>query len=129
MKWLRRNGLVFLHLVFYWIIAGVLFYFLWQQRTTENPVVVIYYQNQPVYRGRLEEDRVFTISKIGEDVVFEIRDGKVRIRENHCPRRICMRMGWIHRIHDQIICVPRRILVVIEKGKKNSNGPVRVLTG
>ena len=50
---------------------------------------------------------------LGNTVVV-IKNNKAWVEYSPCREKICMKMGKINRVGQQIICVPNRILVEIE---------------
>ena len=45
---------------------------------------------------------------------LEIEEYKARISGSDCPRKICMRYGWIQDKNAVIVCVPLKIMVSME---------------
>lgn len=45
--------------------------------------------------------------------IIEVDDGKVRVREADCPDQDCIKMGWISRAPQQIVCLPYRIVIKV----------------
>ena len=52
--------------------------------------------------------------------VVKIVDGKAWIENSPCREKICMKMGKISRVGQQVICVPNKVLVEV----KGQNGVV-----
>lgn len=73
-----------------------------------------------VRRVNLSESGVFTLEDCGE-TVFEIADGKIRVREAVCPDKICEKTGYIGYAGQSIICVPEKIVITVESGSDESN--------
>lgn len=50
--------------------------------------------------------------------VFEIRDGKVRIKDSTCPNKLCVKMGWVSQEGQVVCCIPNSVFLKIigEKG-------------
>ena len=65
--------------------------------------------------GRREEFRV-TGPGGGYDVV-QVDGTRVRVREADCPDKLCVKMGWISRPPQQIVCVPNHVVVRVIGGK------------
>lgn len=49
--------------------------------------------------------------QLADDVVVEIRDGRVRVAESDCPKGVCRHAGWVSEPGRSIICVPNRVIV------------------
>lgn len=63
----------------------------------------------------LGQDRVVEVP--GGNVVVEVRDNRVRIRESDCPKRVCVRTGWIDRPGRPIVCLPNRVVIQVKGGR------------
>lgn len=59
----------------------------------------------------LDSDGMYSFN--GIDAVFEVRDGKIRVNEAHCPDKICEKTGYIGSEGESIICVPKKIIVTV----------------
>lgn len=66
----------------------------------------------------LRNDREFTLEICG-DTVFEISDGKIRIKNALCPDKHCEKTGFINSPGESIICVPERIIITISGSSDN----------
>ena len=60
----------------------------------------------------LSEDGVFVLN--GGSNTIEIKDGKVRMIEAHCPNLQCVHQGWISKGYQSIVCLPNKVIVTIE---------------
>jgi hypothetical protein len=88
----------------------MLFYFF---LSNSNQHVEIYYADKLLHTYALDNDRVIEI----EDMIIEIRNGKVRVKESDCKRQICVNQGWSRNL--PIICAPNKVAVVI-RSKQDS---------
>ena len=81
----------------------------------------------PSYRSSLplDEDRVVEVpGPLGiTEVVVE--DGEVWVSESPCRQKICIKMGHKHRVGDQIVCIPNRVLVEVVGKKERIDGVAR----
>ncbi len=75
--------------------------------------VVIEHKNRLVYRLSLESDKEIEI----DDVIIEIKNRKVRVKDSDCPYKICIKQGWIEK--GSIICLPNRVVITIENSSKD----------
>ncbi len=57
-------------------------------------------------------------------VVLEHGQGSIRILHAPCPNHICMKQGKASHLHDQLVCVPSRLVVIVEG---TGNAPEKVL--
>lgn len=49
---------------------------------------------------------------------FEIRDGKVRMKDSACPNKLCVKMGWISQEGQVVCCIPNRVVLKITGEKE-----------
>jgi hypothetical protein len=61
---------------------------------------------------RLDKDQEVVLSNGA--MVVEVKDGRVRVKDSDCPRRICLHTGWIQHPGETIVCVPNKIVIEIE---------------
>ena len=43
----------------------------------------------------------------------EISEGRVRVVESPCPNKLCIRMGWIERSGQAIVCLPNKVALTL----------------
>ena len=61
---------------------------------------------------RLDKDQEVVLSNGA--MVVEVKEGRIRVKESDCPRRICLHTGWIQHPGETIVCVPNKIVIEIE---------------
>ncbi len=66
--------------------------------------------NELTYRLPLSENRTVNV----DGVLIELKGSKVRVKEADCPKKICIKQGWIEK--GSIICLPNRLVVSVERG-------------
>ena len=44
---------------------------------------------------------------------LEIKKGKVRVIDSPCPKKICVKTGWISKPNQMIICIPNGVIIKI----------------
>lgn len=66
--------------------------------------------------GSVRRDTV--IGDIGA-VIVEHGEGSIRIVKAPCPNHVCLKQGKASHLHDQLVCVPSRLVVAIE-GDENA---------
>jgi hypothetical protein len=105
-------------------VAGI---FISREAMPQGGDIVITVDGKLQYTLPRDRDRVIPIPGPFGDTVVEIKDGKVRVREAHCPNRICEKQGWITK--GAIVCLPNRIVITV--GGKSENLPkgVDAVTG
>ncbi len=80
------------------------------------------------YRIDLREDKDFQLTEFRKSVVLRIENRQVRMIENYCPQKICVKTGFAKRSGDMIICVPLKILIYIPKTRKKDQ-TIEIITG
>jgi hypothetical protein len=105
-------------------VAGI---FISREAMPQGGDIVITVDGKLQYTLPRDRDRVIPIPGPFGATVVEIKDGKVRVREAHCPNRICEKQGWITK--GAIVCLPNRIVITV--GGKSENLPkgVDAVTG
>jgi len=73
----------------------------------------------------LDEERIIDVTGPLGSTRVKIVDGNAWIEYSPCREKICIRMGKINRIGEQIVCVPNRVLVEIRGGKGDIDGVSR----
>jgi hypothetical protein len=102
-------------LLFFLLIAGsAAGIFISREAMSLSSSVVVEMDGKPIYTLPLTVDKTISVKSTYGDTVIEIRDRKVRVREAHCPRQICVKQGWVSR--GAIICLPNRIVVTVGSG-------------
>jgi hypothetical protein len=60
--------------------------------------------------------RVEVPTRIGP-VTLEIGGGTARVLHSPCPNQLCVKQGTVQRAHAELVCMPARLLVVLEGGE------------
>lgn len=79
----------------------------------------VYVDNKIYGTYSLEKDDVITIENNGELNVLDIKNGSIQMTEADCPGRDCVKMGAINKNNQSIICLPRKIVVVISSPEES----------
>ncbi|HEX7047979.1 MAG TPA: NusG domain II-containing protein [Gammaproteobacteria bacterium] len=59
------------------------------------------------------EDRKFSVAGPLGETVIEIHDGRARIVQSPCRKKICIRAGWLDAAGDVAACVPNRVSIAL----------------
>lgn len=70
--------------------------------------------------GRVEKAYSFTIFGGGSNTVF-VEPGRIRIASADCPRKLCVRQGWLSPGGLPLVCLPHRLVISV-----GSSDPVSV---
>ena len=54
----------------------------------------------------------------GQYNIVEIKDGRIRVKEDNSPDQIAVRTGWISKPGQTSICLPHKLVISIEKRKQ-----------
>lgn len=108
------------------IAAAVAGLFISREAMSQSNDVIVEINGSPAYTFPLTTDRTFTVQGALWETVIEIKGRKVRIKEAHCPNRICVREGWVSK--GAIICLPNRVVVVVG-GTGRSGKDIDAVTG
>lgn len=108
----------FITILFFIFLTIISFFVVYEKNTlSDSNFVVVQQNNKVVYNDDISKEREL---KFG-NVVVEIKNKKVRIKESSCPYKICVHTGWISNPYQQIICVPNKTVVkIVNKYIKNS---------
>ncbi|MGE4354258.1 MAG: NusG domain II-containing protein [Oscillospiraceae bacterium] len=49
--------------------------------------------------------------------IVEVEPGRIRVLEASCPDQICVNQGWISDSSKPIVCLPNKLMIVIEDGE------------
>jgi len=55
-------------------------------------------------------------------LVVEHGQGSIRIVQAPCPNHICLKQGKASHLHDQLVCVPSRMVIAIEGDATSKEG-------
>ena len=88
---------------------------------SKNKKAVIEYNNEVIMELDLAVDKEFELyelengKKLNHKMIIKIENGKIWVKENECHNQDCVKMGKKSKVGDEIICLPNKILIRIEK--------------
>ncbi len=127
MKTVIRKTTIADRLLFLFLItasaAGI---FVSREAMPKGSDVIVEIGGKTAYAFALDTDRTFQVPGPFGITVVEIKDRKVRVKEAHCPNRLCEKQGWVAR--GAIVCLPNRIVISVG-GKANMPNGVDAVTG
>jgi hypothetical protein len=107
------DKLIFILLIIF-TIAGFLFV---REIFPSGSLAKISLDNKDIYILPLDEDRSVKITgPLGTSEV-EIKDGKARMKESPCPRKLCVRQRWKDK--GSIICLPNKVIITMGGNEQN----------
>lgn len=97
-------------------VAGLVLLLVMRPGSEIGNTAVIQVNGVVIARYPLSEDGIHVLN--GGDNTIEIKDGKIRMLEAHCPNQLCVHQGWISRSFQSIVCLPNKLIVTIEGDDK-----------
>ena len=61
-------------------------------------------------------------------VRLEIGEGKARVMAAPCPNQSCVKTGDVRHAHEEIVCVPAQLLLILEGPAGSSEGGIDAIT-
>jgi len=115
MKFFKKNIKYVFDLI---LITSIIFFALKNKgKNSINSKALIKIRSRS-YKYSLAKDKVFTIKQDNINYIFEIKSHKIRMVDSPCPKKICIKTGFISNSSEEIICVPEKIIVnIIDDGK------------
>jgi hypothetical protein len=116
MKYLRKYDIAIILIS----IAGIILSFFMLRQKPENKVLAVYIDGKKqLYSLR---DSQFRVDSQYGYVKVKVTNGKAKVIESSCHDGWCKRMGWIDSPGDSAVCLPSRIMIVIENQKGAGEG-------
>ena len=69
----------------------------------------VYYDNNLVLQIDLSKDNIYDVEGFNGNVEIEVKDGKLRVKEEDSPLHICSKQGFMNR--GSIVCLPNKIVI------------------
>jgi hypothetical protein len=80
--------------------------------------IVIHQNGRLVGTYPLDRDRRITVScDQHDDVMLEVKSGRVRVAVSDCPLKRCIQEGWVGTPGRTIVCVPNRLVIEVTGGR------------
>lgn len=92
-------------------------------RLSEGSTAVVHVGNKKYgwYDLSSSQHRVIVPTPIGP-MELEIGGGSARVVSSPCRNKICVKTGAIRRSHSEIVCMPARMLIILESEKADADG-------
>lgn len=81
-----------------------------------DKIALIYKNNELIMEVALSKDDVINF----DEMVVEVKEGRVRALKAECPRKICVHTGWISSPSQTIVCVTNKVLIEIAGKSPNA---------
>lgn len=103
------------------VTAGLLFFLQKMLFSTpeKNTVVAVYHEKTRIGTYPLyEETEQILYFEDGAENILVIQDGSAWIKDANCPDKLCVKQGKISGSGQSLICLPHKLTVTVEGGKK-----------
>jgi hypothetical protein len=110
------------------IIIGYLIFFWFKPFSGSQSKALIQIDNNLRYEVNLEKNQIFSLKEFNPAVVIEVHNKAIRIIRNDCDKKICLKMGFISKPGQVIVCVPKKILIYIPANNEQ-NQIIKAITG
>ncbi|MEO0069568.1 MAG: NusG domain II-containing protein, partial [candidate division WOR-3 bacterium] len=97
--------------------AGILF--IWRQPHPAESCIV--QSTDGVAVVSLPRDTILVLAGPVGKTLVEIKGRRARVKSSDCRNKLCMRMGFIDRAGQTVVCVPNRVVLWL-KGKGDFDG-------
>ncbi len=57
--------------------------------------------------------------KVGDGNVVRVEKGRIRMESADCPDRLCVNQGWSSSAAKPIVCLPNRVMIMVDGGSEN----------
>ncbi len=100
------------HLIFFSVLLAGAGLFLYFRLSAESTMA---YRAQIIADGEVKQTVSLKKEKRLDYPSFsaEVSGGKIRISRSNCPKKVCIRTGWISKPWESIVCVPEKVIVKI----------------
>ena len=77
---------------------------------------LVYYDNKLILTIDLSINNEYIVDGFNGDVVIEVKDNNIRVKNETSPKHLCSKQGFISKNYETIICLPNKIII-----KMNNN--------
>ena len=117
---LKKGDIVLIGLLLLLTVAS---FFIFRVSLKKGSQVTILVNNKEQYRFSLSDDRDALIEGAIGVTHIRIRESSLWVTEAPCPHKDCMRMGRISQTGEIIVCIPNKVMIVVEgEGGKSLDG-------
>ena len=103
------------------LVIVLMFFIIKVYKNNDSMVANVYYEDKIIETIDLNKDSEYTVKGYNGDVVIEVKDKKIRVKEEESPRHLCSKQGY----DDVIICLPNKIVIKVEKEDNELDGVVK----
>lgn len=98
------------------IIIGIIILLLFiiiSANKREGNTALVYYEDEVIMMLDLNINKEYTVKGYLGDVIIEVRDKKVRVKEEVSPKHLCSKEGYTNSSLKPIICLPNKIIIKV----------------
>lgn len=111
----KKDFLLIILLVIISIVFFVLYNYLNFSERVKAELVV---DGKIIKEISLDKDMTFELEK-NHNIVFEIKDKKIRFLRSDCPDKICVNTGFISKGGQSAVCLPNKVSLRITADNKD----------
>lgn len=94
------------------VIIALIFLFI-NITSEDGSIAEVYYKDEKVLTIDLSIDGEYVVNGELGDVVLEVKNTMIRVKEENSPKHICSREGFIGDSSRTLICLPNKIIIKI----------------
>lgn len=107
---MKKNDFILIISVF---LIGFLMIFL-SNGDDKNKFANVYYENELVLQIDLNLDNIYQVQAENGMVVIEVKNKKIRVKEENSKYHICKNQGFINSSNQMLVCMPNKLIIKIE---------------
>lgn len=111
------------------IVLTYLLFFWFKPVSNKNNIALVQINDNVHYEINLDKDQIIKLKEFNPEVEIEVKNNAIRISRNDCEKKICMKMGFISKPGQMIVCVPKKILIFIPIETNDKDDQIRAITG
>lgn len=124
LKSTTRADRVLLSVLILLSLSGIIFI---KEVLPKGSTVLVEVEGRLLYVLPIEKDRILPVDGPIGKTIIEIKQQKIRIKDSQCPKKLCVKQGWIK--SGVIVCLPNKVVVTIGSNKDNVDTLVDAITG
>lgn len=99
------------------LLTALILFLLFKDKQLKEPdaVAVVTVDGTEIARYPLSQNGTFVLNEGSNTLVIE--NGEAWVSEANCPDKLCMGFGKISKNGEIIVCLPNRLIVMIEGGE------------
>lgn len=109
-KTLTKADLV---LIVFLILCTLFSFSLWFRDGSGQRIIIIVDGHTIKEMSLDEEKEEIVMQGLKGPFIFEIKDGRARMKDSACPNKICVKMGWVRHAGQIVCCIPNRVVLKI----------------